>query len=246
MYVLHTERGTREAPRWFGRLLEDWDPACYLLPEDPSHPFPHFEVRAPVRQFYLWTLSFWLSCTVFLLFEKGRSDFVALLIHHVATVCLVSFSYVASFWRFGLIVLILHDSVDVLLYSAKALNYLGCPSRLVDVLFFVFIILYFVCRLALFPILVVIPSLIPKSSLQAQTDMDLGYIMKFVPGSYALPAFLCVLQALHVFWFALIMRMLWRFIRANAVRKTGGGGDIRSGSEDESETDDLKAKAKAT
>ena len=42
-------------------------------------------------------------------------DFVANVIHHIATVILISFSYLCNFTRIGAMVMVIHDISDIFL-----------------------------------------------------------------------------------------------------------------------------------
>ena len=49
-------------------------------------------------------------------------------VHHVATISLLSFSYIINFLRVGTLVLCIHDSVDFWIEVSLPLHYQGFPS----------------------------------------------------------------------------------------------------------------------
>ena len=102
---------------WFKPVIFQLDFA-FLYRDHTLHPFEPYG-----RLFYLCSLGFWTSCMLFLGIETRRKDFIQMVLHHVLTVSLIAISYALNFHRFGLLVLLFHDVVDVFLYTAKCLIY---------------------------------------------------------------------------------------------------------------------------
>ncbi|KAG7258447.1 hypothetical protein CRUP_034134, partial [Coryphaenoides rupestris] len=115
--------------------------------------------------------------------------------------------------------MLLHDSSDIFLESAKMFNYAGW-RRVCDVLFVVFSFVFLVTRLVIFPGRMIHSTMVDS----------LDYFDPF-PGYYFFNALLLVLQALHVFWAYLILRMVHKFVFLGKLDK-----DERS--DEESEDDD--------
>lgn len=74
------------------------------------------------HRFYLVQLCFWASTFFFLLIEKRKKDHYQMLLHHMATTLMIVQSLLDSRWWGGLVVLWLHDVVDICLYVAKFLD----------------------------------------------------------------------------------------------------------------------------
>lgn len=64
---------------------------------------------------YMISLSFYWSLTVSQFFDIKRKDFWQMFVHHIATIMLMSFSWVTNLHRVGTLVLLLHDCADIFL-----------------------------------------------------------------------------------------------------------------------------------
>ncbi|KAI1882844.1 hypothetical protein AGOR_G00239090 [Albula goreensis] len=181
--------------------------------------------KQPISQahywYYLLELGFYWSLLLCVSVDIKRKDFKEQIIHHVATISLLGFSYCANYVRIGTLVMLVHDSSDFLLESAKMFNYAGW--RICDALFVVFATAFLVTRLMMFPTKIIYTTLI----------LSMEVFEPFF-GYYFFNALLLVLQALHIFWAWLILRMVFKFIFQGTVEK-----DERSDedSEEEEESD---------
>eukprot|EP00923_Selenidium_pygospionis_P022623 GHVN01039140.1.p1 GENE.GHVN01039140.1~~GHVN01039140.1.p1 ORF type:complete len:387 (+),score=45.77 GHVN01039140.1:62-1222(+) len=253
--VLLYECISPDTPGWFYYLLTKGDSVWYWLTTvsektlkgDPG--WPGLTISDTVRFFYLTQMAFWASNIVYLFLERKRSDFSVMLVHHVSTVLLLTGSYMMNLWRVGLVVLVLHDLGDILLYSAKTTQYSVMPRKVVDTLFVMFAVMFFISRLVLYPKLVVLPCL--DYSMFREATHGLVWWPWDVPGVGVLTAFLVVLQVLHLFWFWLIMQIVVKTtLKAKSITDKG---DIRSGdeggrgeSEDETDTGKCEEPASTT
>jgi len=161
------------------------------------------------RFFYLCSLGFWTSCILFLGIETIRKDFIQMILHHFLTVALIVLSYIYNFHRFGLLVLILHDVVDVFLYTAKSLNYRGYQTG-ADICFAIFAFSFFVARLILYPIYCILPSFYAMCRSYEGSDLILPLM---------LPIMLTGLYGLQVQWWLMIWKMVLKSIPGGKVDK---------------------------
>ncbi|XP_069006640.1 ceramide synthase 4a [Embiotoca jacksoni] len=177
----------------------------------------------PVAEAHYWyytlEMGFYLSLLLCVSVDVKRKDFKEQVIHHIATIFLIGFSYCANYVRVGTLVMLVHDSSDFLLESAKMFHY-AVWTRTCDTLFVIFAVVFLVTRLVVFPGRVVHSTLV----------VSLEFFQPFF-GYYFFNALLLVLQALHIFWAYLILRMVYKFMFLGKVER-----DERS--DEESEVDD--------
>jgi len=65
--------------------------------------------------YYMLGSSFYWSLMFSQFFDVKRKDFWQMFVHHLTTISLLGFSWVCNLTRVGSIVLLLHDSADILL-----------------------------------------------------------------------------------------------------------------------------------
>nr|XP_058911947.1 ceramide synthase 3 isoform X2 [Kogia breviceps] len=157
-----------------------------------------------------------------------RQDFLAHVIHHLAAVSLMSFSWCANYIRSGTLVMILHDVADIWLESAKMFSYAGWKQTC-NTLFFIFSIIFFISRLIIFPFWILYCTLI----------LPLQYLEPFFSCIF-LNLQLMVLQVLNLYWGYFILKMLKRCIFTKNIQ------DVRSDDEDEYEEEEEEEKEGAT
>ena len=61
------------------------------------------------------SLAFYWSLAVSQFFDVKRKDFWQMFIHHIATICLMAFSWICNLHRIGTLVLLIHDCADIFL-----------------------------------------------------------------------------------------------------------------------------------
>jgi hypothetical protein len=161
--------------------------------------------------------------------EVARSDAVEMMVHHLTTILLIALSYLTGFMRVGVSIMLLHDTADIWLESAKVFNYSGkvkahALSRTIcDVFFGMFAIMFFVTRLVLYPRFILYSVLVEAREVFGQVWV----------GFWVFAGLLTVLQCLHVFWFYLIGKMIVKLVIDKKVEK-----DVRESDDEDSDDED--------
>jgi ceramide synthetase len=183
-------------------------------------------VTDALKAYYLLYAARYAQGIVSCLIEHKRKDFWEMQMHHIVTVSLIGISYAFGWNRVGAVVMALLDPADVPLHVAKQFKYVGdarggktqkIMQTGADIFFVVFMLLFAVMRLGLYPYVVW------SSTLEGPRHFAYG------TGAYACVALLFVLLGLQVYWFALIVKV------AIKVVTSGAAEDVRSDDEDEDE-----------
>ncbi|KAA8536198.1 hypothetical protein F0562_028676 [Nyssa sinensis] len=185
--------------------------------------WPNQELRLPLKLFYMCQCGFYIySIAALLKWETRRKDFSVMMSHHIITVFLIGYSYIASFFRIGSVVLALHDACDVFMEAAKVFKYSEKEVG-ASVFFGFFAISWLILRLILFPFWV-----IKSSSYHIRDHLRLSEVY---PKSlyYVFNTMLLTLLVFHIYWWVLICSMITRQLK----NRGKVGEDIRSDSEDD-------------
>ncbi|KAK6326839.1 hypothetical protein J4Q44_G00024840 [Coregonus suidteri] len=132
-----------------------------------------------------------------------RKDFKEQMVHHMATIFLISFLLVVNYIRAGTLIMLLHDSSDYLLESAKMFIYAGWRNTS-NYVFFLFATVFIFTRLYIFPFYIIYATYVYPLTMYSPF---FGY--------YFLNFLMMVLQCLHIFWAILILRMAVRFLSSD-------------------------------
>uniref|UniRef100_A0A2D4HG52 Homeobox domain-containing protein n=1 Tax=Micrurus lemniscatus lemniscatus TaxID=129467 RepID=A0A2D4HG52_MICLE len=181
--------------------------------------YPQQPLQTSLFGYYLVQFSFYCSLLISLPFDVKRRDFHEQLLHHLATVFLIGFSFCLNFIRIGSFIMFLHDFSDCLLEVAKMFVYLKW-QKTCNTIFVTFSVAFLVTHLGIFP-----------CKILHNTYYYTMEIYQPFFGYYFFNALLMILQLLFIFWSYLIIRMIYRFLMCGMVEK-----DLRShseGSEDE-------------
>ncbi|KAG5197941.1 hypothetical protein JEQ12_007631 [Ovis aries] len=199
---------------WVYDLWEVWNG----YPRQPLLPSQYW--------YYILEMSFYWSLLFSLGSDIKRKDFLATVIHHLAAVSLMSFSWCANYIRSGTLVMIVHDVADIWLESAKMFSYAGWKQTC-NALFFIFSAVFLISRLIIFPFWILYCTLI----------LPLHYLQPFFSYIF-LNLQLMVLQVLNLYWSYLILKMLKRSIFTKSIR------DVRSDTESEHEEEEEEEEEK--
>ncbi|KAF3856613.1 hypothetical protein F7725_017336 [Dissostichus mawsoni] len=176
--------------------------------------YPYQVMTPGLYYYYVTELAFYWSLMFSQFTDIKRKDFMIMFIHHLATIGLISFSYVNNMTRVGSLVMCVHDASDFLLELAKLANY-AKYQRLCDFLFIVFSVAFFITRLG--------PEL--------HYVRELGH-SGAVPLLVALQLLTARPPVLHIIWSYLIAR-----IAVKAVLRGKVCNDVRSDIESSSENE---------
>ncbi|KAK3592979.1 hypothetical protein CHS0354_023201 [Potamilus streckersoni] len=187
--------------------------------------WPQQHVTSDLYWYYMIELGFYWALVFSLLTDHKRKDFTEMVTHHVATIVLLYFSWLFNFVRIGSLVLVVHDASDYWMAAAKMANYCK-KQKLTDSLFGIFLIVWIVSRLGIFPFVCIYATLIQPYHYVMDRTCGCHFFFNF---------FLILLQVLHILWSV----MIFRIVIGKLVK--GQVEDVRSDSEDDSlETEEDK------
>uniref|UniRef100_A0A9J8AUH0 Ceramide synthase 2b n=1 Tax=Cyprinus carpio carpio TaxID=630221 RepID=A0A9J8AUH0_CYPCA len=166
--------------------------------------FPTLTLLPSQYWYYMLELGFYTSLLFSVASDVKRKDFREQVIHHVATIMLISFSWCVNYIRAGTLIMFMHDSADYLLESAKMFNYARWKNAC-NYIFILFAAIFIVTRLIIFPFRIMYCTWVYPVTL---------YPPFF--GYYFFNGLLMVLLCLHIFWAALIIRLAFRFLSSNS------------------------------
>eukprot|EP00850_Spirogloea_muscicola_P023243 SM000340S12933 [mRNA] locus=s340:65153:66330:- [translate_table: standard] len=156
--------------------------------------------------------------------ETRRKDFGVSMAHHIASVLLIVFSYVARFARIGSVVVAIHDASDVWLELAKLSRYcqfdLGATTN-----FALFALSWLLLRLVYYPFWVIWSTTYEVLKVLNKEKHKYDGPMLY----YTFNTLLIMLLVLHIYWWILIYRILVKQLFASGTVAK----DDREDSEDE-------------
>lgn len=197
--------------------------------------WPHYRMTSLFKKYYLVSIAFWLQQVVVLNIEKRRKDHYQMFSHHIITCILVIGSYYYYFNRIGNLILMIMDSVDIFLSSAKVLKYAGF-SVICDYMFVIFLISWIVLRHGVYNYLFY-QAWTNSTTLMKDSKCVIGHIQKRCWTPSVINSFLGLLGGLQIItciWMYLILKVAHKVIMGHSAE------DVRS---DEDDTDDEEAKS---
>ncbi|XP_054644429.1 ceramide synthase 6 isoform X3 [Dunckerocampus dactyliophorus] len=177
----------------------------------------------------------WLWNTKECWYNYPYQDFLIMFLHHMATISLITFSYVNNMARVGSLVMCLHDAADVLIEAAKMANYAKCQI-LCNLLFAMFALVFISSRLAVYPVWIL------NTTLFESWDIVGPY-----PSWWVFNLLLILLQLLHSYWSYLIGKTAYQAVSKGKVGKWNPlhvSKDDRSDIESSSDEDENQTKQK--
>ncbi|XP_055976033.1 ceramide synthase 5 isoform X3 [Sorex fumeus] len=221
-------RRNREKPPTLTKFCESmWRFTFYLCIFCYGIRFLWLPLTNGLYYYYIMELAFYWSLMFSQFTDIKRKDFLIMFVHHLATIGLITFSYINNMVRVGTLVMCLHDVSDILLEAAKLANY-AKYQRLCDALFVIFSVIFVVTRLGIYPFWIL------NSTLFESWEIIGPY-----PSWWLFNGLLLVLQVLHIIWSYLIARIAFKALIRGKVSK-----DDRSDVESSSEEEDVSTSAK--
>nr|XP_020639984.1 ceramide synthase 5 [Pogona vitticeps] len=185
--------------------------------------YPFQPITSGLYYYYITELAFYWSLMFSQFTDIKRKDFLMMFIHHLATVGLITFSYMNKMVRVGTLVMCIHDAADILLEAAKLANY-AKYQRLCDGTFILFSVVFIVTRLGIYPVWIL------NTTLFESWDIIGPY-----PSWWLFNGLLLILQILHVSWSYFIIRIAYKALARGKVSKDERS-DVESSSEEEDVT----------
>uniref|UniRef100_A0A8C5M165 Ceramide synthase 3 n=1 Tax=Leptobrachium leishanense TaxID=445787 RepID=A0A8C5M165_9ANUR len=177
--------------------------------------YPKQEVLTSQYWYYVLELGFYWSLLFSIASDVRRKDFNVQVVHHLATIFLLNFSWSVKYIRVGTLTLLVHDVSDILLEAAKMCSYADWKKSC-NALFILFAVVFVISRLIIFPFWILYATLV----------YPLYYCPRFFL-YYFFNMIMFVLQFLHIYWTYLIFKMVKKVISGNM------SGDDRSDKEEE-------------
>ena len=99
-----------------------------------GYPESYFHIKPKYFDLYYMICLSYFSCDlVWLLFVyEKQSDFLNMLLHHVCTLSLITFSYITNYSNIGSIVLFLHNETDIFVHIVRLLLQTDFPEPIKD------------------------------------------------------------------------------------------------------------------
>jgi len=185
-----------------------WDKSWLVDPDDCWRGWPFHIMPTEIYWYYILECSFYISLSISLCVDVKRKDFVEMIIHHIATIALITFSYMDNFYRVGSLIIILHDPCDVILQFGKMSKYLKY-QRITDTMFVLFTLSWFVSRLVLLPSKIVKAVLFETPLVASKPHVH-----------WVFCSMLITLQILHVVWFYFIIKAIQKVLKGQQATDT--------------------------
>ena len=190
--------------------------------------WPRQHIDNGIWMYFMISLSFYWALVISVMWDIKRKDFFEQMVHHVASIILLSMSWTINIVRLGSLTIMVHDAADSWLEAAKMTSYTQ-HKKLCDALFITFTIVWFISRLGIYPFWILNSALFESYDLLGLVEAQPLYIIFQV--------LLLVLQLLHIIWSIRILIMVYSYIICGHVKK-----DERSESEPSSTSDDETTK----
>lgn len=133
-------------------------------------------------------------------FNREKRDFSEMFLHHVTAIALIVVSFNINFLLPGSVIMLLHDVTDIFVSIARIAQH-TCSDAVVAVCWISMFISWCYLRLYYFPERII---KVYYNEMKDSTDPTIQGTWNF------LLTFLCLLYALHWFWVALMLKLLYK------------------------------------
>lgn len=164
-----------------------------------------------LRFYYIYEMCFYTNELLTIFIEPKKKDRAQMFLHHVTTLVLMALSFNTKYFKYGCVIMLLHDITDPFLEAAKTENYLKSQIN-ADVLFFIFMAAFVILRLFIFPRYLIWTAIKHHRS---------EFLKK--KGISIILVSLVVMQIMHIIWATYIFRVLFKILNGEKV------GDVREG-----------------
>jgi len=217
----------------FTFYLSSWAVGLWILLNQPQFKdinecwrnWPKHNISEDVWWYYISETGFYWSLLLSTFaFDVRRSDYMQMMLHHSVTICLLSMSFTINFVRVGTLILLIHDTADILLELGKLFRYARW-SNAVTVVFAIFLCTWIGTRLVYFPFWLLHSMIYEARPLIQENYRWENFLQRpIIPRVFL--AMLLMLLVLHVFWTFLLLKI--------AVKSPKSGvDDIREESDSE-------------
>lgn len=198
-----------------------------------------FVPSTSLRLFLILQIAIWICTCVSHRFNADahmHKDYVPMYVHHLATICLVAIAYTINQSRIGLVVLFIHDISDISIDLLKIFNYLRLEGKkgffLVEITYASTLAMWGYFRLYYYPIYIIGQGTISTINYFGTRFLPDGArpVLVFIAETLGADTFeykyvfytanlanslLILLFILHVWWGALLFRILLRMLKAD-------------------------------
>lgn len=156
--------------------------------------------------YYNFNLAFSLFDTYILISYPSQSDFLLMILHHMATLNLVIFSFLTNYSHIGCIVYFIHYSGDVLSMIIRIIIHLEVPQIIACYLTFAFLAIFSYTRLFVY-----------GDVLYYTYNFIFNYDYNLY--SLYLCCFLAIIMILNIMWIVLISIKVYKFLLTGKIEE---------------------------
>lgn len=208
--------------------------------------------KGALTTFYMVQLGIWFATAIsHKFFEARHKDYFVMYSHHVVTLMLIIGSYLNDWLPVGLVVLLIHDSSDILVDACKMANYAGADGAkhlfATEILFLSTVVGWFYTRIYLLPSKIILATMPEDWSFTDwfgwthvgtmplhEANLTAAWCCRFL---------LVILTLMHIWWWMLMIRIVVKLASEDAdklAEKEYEGDDRERGSSEDSEPDDTE------